>query len=199
MARTQAPEYEQRREDILDLAAKLFARKGFSESSMTELAAASSISKSLIYHYFDSKEDILYAVMASHIDILEGDVSRVAAMSGGPLENLAALVHRFMAHYVGAADRQKVLLNELDSLPPGKRADLIRRQRAIVNATQELVVGVYPALSSDPARARVQTLLLFGMMNWTHTWFRTDGSLQAKDVAQMILELFTPTSAPQAS
>ena len=196
MARTQARDYGQRREDILNLASELFARKGFAESSMSKLAEASSVSKSLIYHYFHSKEDILYAVMASHIDILEGDVSRVAAMAGGPLEKLTALIQRFMAHYVGAADRQKVLLNELDSLPPEKRSDLIRRQRAIVNATQELVVGVYPALSTNPARAKVQTLLLFGMMNWTHTWFSTEGPLKATDVAGMILELFNPSSKP---
>ena len=60
MARTQAPDYEERRIAIIDKAAELFARRGFMGASVADLAAACQTSKSLIYHYFPSKEDILF-------------------------------------------------------------------------------------------------------------------------------------------
>ena len=193
MARTQAADYEQRREAIVDRASELFATAGFRGTSVAELAAACETSKSLIYHYYPSKEDILYAVMASHVDQLEQDVQEVMAEPGKPDLLLRALIHRFMRHYIGAADRQKVLLNELDSLPADKRAAIVKKQRVIINTVGTLLAGVDKRLAGDPARARVQTMLLFGMINWTHTWFDARGPISADAVADMALDLVMPS------
>lgn len=189
MARTQAADYERRRDAIVDKAARLFAEQGFRGASVADLAAACDTSKSLIYHYYPSKEDILYAVMASHIDQLEQDVAEALAKRGGAADRLRALVHRFMAHYMGAADRQKVLLNELDSLPAAKRDSIVRKQRAIVDAVAGLLDEIDPALGGDPVRVRAQAMLLFGMINWTHTWYDPAGPLAPSAVADMALSL----------
>jgi AcrR family transcriptional regulator len=189
LARTQAADYEQRREAIVDRAARLFARRGFDGSSVADLAAACDTSKSLIYHYYPSKEDILYAVMSSHIDQLVADVGAVLARGGGAAEQLDALIHTFMGHYVGAADRQKVLLNELDSLPPEQRATVVAKQRRVVDAVQALLVALDPELGLDPARARAKTMLLFGMINWTHTWYDPDGPIPPAQIADMALAM----------
>lgn len=193
MARTQSADYEQRREAIVDRAAQLFASAGFRGTSVAEIAAACETSKSLIYHYYPSKEDILYAVMASHIDQLEQDVHAVMAAGGAPTVLLRSLIHRFMNHYVGAADRQKVLLNELDSLPGEKRAAVTKKQRTIIDAVTRLLAAIDPRLAAEPARARVQAMLLFGMINWTHTWFDERGPVSADTVADMALDLVLPS------
>lgn len=189
MARTQAADYDQRRDAIVDRAANLFATAGFRGTSVAELAAACETSKSLIYHYYPSKEDILYAVMASHIDQLEQDVRDVAAEETAPDARLRSLIHRFMSHYIGAADRQKVLLNELHSLPGDKRAVIVKQQHAIIDTVCTLLTAVDPRLAEKPARAKVKTMLLFGMINWTHTWFDPKGPISADAVADMALDL----------
>jgi AcrR family transcriptional regulator len=185
MARTQAADYEQRREAIVEKAAGLFARQGFRGASVADLAAACETSKSLIYHYYPSKEDVLYAVMASHLDQLVQDVAEAMGAGGDAKARLAVLIHAFMRHYVGAADRQKVLLNELAALPAEKRAVIVEKQRLVIDAVQSLLVQIHPALTTDKARARVQTMLLFGMINWTHTWFDPAGPIAADEVADM--------------
>ena len=195
MARTQASDYEQRREAIVERAAKLFATTGFRGASVAELATACETSKSLIYHYYSSKEEILYAVMASHIDQLCQDVGEVMALPAEPAAQLRSLLHGFMRHYVGAADRQKVLLNELDSLPPDRKAAIVAKQRIIIDAVQQLLVAIDPVLRDDPAVARVRTMLLFGMINWTHTWFDPAGTVSTDSVAEMALELIVPATA----
>src|SRR6185437_11202433 len=63
MARTQAPDYEERRNAMLEKAAELYAERGFLGASLADLAASCRTSKSLIYHYYPSKEDILFDVM----------------------------------------------------------------------------------------------------------------------------------------
>src|SRR6218665_33626 len=110
MARPQSPDYDKRREAILAAAAELYAKKGFPGASVAELAKACSTSKSLIYHYFPSKDDILYATMAAHLDALV-DAAEDATRTGSAQDKLRALTHAFMALYVGAEDSHKVLLN----------------------------------------------------------------------------------------
>ncbi|HKX22508.1 MAG TPA: TetR/AcrR family transcriptional regulator [Rhizorhapis sp.] len=188
MARTQAADYEQRREAILDRAAELFASRGFNGASIADLAVSCATSKSLIYHYFPSKEDVLFEVMASHIDQLLNDTEEVIATKGTDAEHFSRLIHAFLHHYAGAAERQKVLLNELANLPEASRTIIVSKQRRIIDVMQHLVVALYPEFAADPKRARVQTMLIFGMLNWTHTWYDPHGSVDVDTLADMILK-----------
>ena len=197
MARTQSADYERKRELIVEKAAELFARAGFRGVSVSELATACETSKSLIYHYYPSKEDILYAVMASHIDQLAGDVAEVGREDGDARGKLHQLVHLFMSHYVGATDRQKVLLNDLDQLPDEKRRVIVRQQRAIIDAVTGLFGKMEPELASDPVAARARAMMLFGMINWTHTWYDASGPIKPDEIAELAYHLATrSTQAP---
>jgi len=187
MARTQAADYEQRREAIVDKAAALFAKKGFLGTSMSELAKACAASKSLLYHYYGSKEEVLNAVMLSHVDQLVDDVDEVSTKDLPAKDKLAAVIHAFMNHYVGAADRQKVLLNELDNLPSKEREVVVAKQRLIIDRVQKLMGEIFTADSE--AELRVRTRLVFGMINWTHTWFNEKGPVSADRLAGMAVDL----------
>lgn len=188
MARTQAADYELRREAIMEKSAELFAELGFNGVSVGQLAVACGISKALLYHYYESKEAILYEVMASHIELLQEDLAAVLSVKATSLARLRSLVRRFMQHYVGAVNSQKVLLNELGCLPAEKRVVIVAKQRDLIGAVQSLLSDIHPPLAKDPGRARVETMLLFGMINWTHTWFDPAGALTADEVADMVLE-----------
>ena len=198
MARTQAADYEQRREAIVEKAAELFAQTGFRGASVAEVASACDTSKSLIYHYYQSKEDILFAVMASHVDQLEQDVIDCLASPGTAAEQLSQLVHRFMRHYVGAANRQKVLLNELDRLPPARRDTIVGKQRSIVDAVVKLLSAVDHNRKAGAVQLRAKAMMLFGMINWTHTWYDPNGALKPDDVADLALSLIFHTRPNEA-
>src|SRR4051794_26776420 len=101
MARPQSPDYDKRREAILGAATRLYATRGFSAASVAELAKACRTSKSLIYHYFPSKDDILYAAMAAHLDALVA-ASEQGMRAGSAEARLRALTRAFMRLYVGA-------------------------------------------------------------------------------------------------
>ncbi len=185
MARPQSPDYDKRREAIVGAAACLYARRGFNGASIADLAQACSTSKSLIYHYFPSKDDILYEVMAAHLDALV-DAADEAMRAGDARERLRALTFAFMQLYVGAQDHHKVLLNELDNLPASRRAEVVAKQRRIVAIVEELVREIRPEL--NPVTLPV-AMLFFGMINWTHTWFRPAGPLTPERLADMAVDL----------
>ncbi len=183
MARPQSPDYDKRREAILEAAAHLYARRGFLGASIADLAKAAGTSKSLIYHYFPSKDDILHEVMATHLDALVAAADD-ATSAGDAETRLRTLTHAFMRLYVGAGDSHKVLLNELDNLPPGRRAEVVAKQRRIIATVEALIVDVRPEGPAFPL-----TMLFFGMINWTHTWFRPEGPVSAEMLAELAVSL----------
>ena len=189
MARTQAVDYEERREAIVERAADLFAAGGILGASVSDIAKACKTSKSLLYHYYPSKEDVLHAVMTSHIDRLVEDVDTAMQMVTDARSRLRFLLRLFMKDYVGAAARQKVLLNDLENLPEDKRVGIVAKQRYIVDAVQALLTEIEPKLSRDKAEARARTMLLFGMINWTGNWYNVAGPIKPDTIADMALEM----------
>jgi len=193
MARPQSPDYDKRRDAILETAARLYAVKGFRGASVAALAKACRTSKSLIYHYFPSKDDILYAVMAEHLDSLT-EAAEAACASGSADERLRALTVAFMRLYASAQNQHKVLLNELDNLPPERRADVVAKQRRIIAAAEAVIAEIAPG-----GGARVNTMLFFGMINWTHTWFDPQGPFMPEALAMRVFEIMQRGVTPQAS
>lgn len=189
MARTQAPEYDERKRAIVETAAALFARDGFNGASVADIAKRGKISKSLIYHYYTSKEDILYDVMISHVRELEAAAEEIASDETSAETKLRDLTHRFMALYVGAADRHKVLLNDLDNVPKSKRAEIVSVQRGLIETVRQMLVEIEPKLSKKPGTAFAAAMLYFGTINWTHTWFNPEGAVNADTMAEMAVDL----------
>lgn len=185
MARPQSPDYDRKRQAIVAAAADLYARRGFPGASVSDLAKACGASKSLIYHYFPAKDDILYDVMAAHLDALV-DAADEAMRAGDAGERLRALTLSFMRLYAGAQSSHKVLLNELDNLPTQRRAEVVAKQRRIIAVVEELIREIRPDL--NPVTLPV-AMLFFGMINWTHTWFSPGGAASPERLAEMAVEL----------
>lgn len=187
MARTQAADYDERKLAIVEAAAALFATHGFNGASVADVAERCKTSKSLIYHYYESKEDILYDVMISHVRALEAAAADAMAGSAGPEQKLRDLTQLFMALYVGAADRHKVLLNDLDYVPKARRAEIVEVQRGLIENVRRLLVEIEPGLK--PGASFAAAMLFFGTINWTHTWYDPAGEVGAEAMADMAVNL----------
>jgi AcrR family transcriptional regulator len=190
MARTQAADYAERRAEIVEKAAELYAERGFQGASVADLARACRTSKSLIYHYYPSKEDILFEVMHSHVRSLLDTAEEVIKANAPAAETLAALTSAFMAHYVGAAARQRVLLNELERLPKQKRAIVVGIQRRLVEIVEDLLAKLRPELGARAALRWPAAMLYFGMINWTHTWMDAEGPVKPARIASLAANIF---------
>jgi AcrR family transcriptional regulator len=189
MARTQAADYDERKDAIVEAAAALFAARGFNGASVADIAERCESSKSLIYHYYQSKEDILYDVMISHVRALEQAAAEAIAGAAAPAQKLRDLTQAFMALYVGAANRHKVLLNDLDKLPDTRSGEIVAVQRGLIDKVGELLAAIEPALAKRKGARVPAAMLYFGMINWTHTWFDPKGSIGAAQLADMAVDL----------
>jgi AcrR family transcriptional regulator len=188
MARTQAADYEERRTAIVEQAALLFAERGFLGASIADLAEACNSSKSLIYHYYAAKEDILYDVMHSHVQALLDAAEDVAGGPAPPAAKLRDLTAAFLRLYVGAAARHRVLLNELQRLPETQRATIIAIQRRLIAIIEHILEELRPGLSAPLKRPAA--MLYFGMINWTHTWLDPQGRADPQQIATLAAEIY---------
>jgi AcrR family transcriptional regulator len=190
MARTQSAEYDKRRDAIMATAARLYAAKGFLGASIAELAQACETSKSLIYHYYPSKEDILFDVMNAHVQSLVDAATIIEASSAPPEAKLRTLAHTLMHLYSGAQAHQKILLNELPNLPGPRRALIIQHQRDMLDVVDRLLVALRPQLATQPEQRRPIIMMFFGMLNWTHIWFDPAGAVKAGTIADLATDMF---------
>ncbi len=199
MARTQALDYDRRREAIMETAAKLYAAKGFLGTSVAQIAVACETSKSLLYHYYPSKEDILFDVMDSHVQALVEAAKRVEEMEISAADKIRRLADDLMAVYVGAQAHQKVLLNELVNLPEDRRRIIIDHQRQLLDIVDRQIIEIRPDLAKHRAERRAMMMLLFGMLNWTHTWYDPAGPVTPARFAALAAESFLKGLRPAAS
>jgi AcrR family transcriptional regulator len=188
MARTKAVDYEERRTAIVEQAARLFAERGFLGASIADLAEACNSSKSLIYHYYASKEDILYDVMHSHVQALLDAAEDVAGGPSPAAAKLRDLTSAFLRLYAGAAARHRVLLNELQRLPEKQRATIIAIQRRLIEIVEGVLEQLRPNLTAPLKRPAA--MLYFGMINWTHTWLDPQGPADPQQIAALAAEIF---------
>ena len=192
MARPKSQQHDLRRDQILDVAAQCFASKSYPAASMNDIALACGTSKARLYHYYDSKEAILF-------DLLDRYTQRLLALIGesqavaerGNLDDRAslhALIKRFLQEYETSATRHVALLSDTKFLGEEQRTLIVSRQRDIVAAFTRFLKRAYPDRLSATNQTAI-TMMLFGMINWTFTWLRPAGSLSYEAFADEVVQL----------
>lgn len=176
--------YDERLGALFSKAAQVFARKGYHATTMRDLSRESGMSLAGMYHYVQGKEDLLFQIQQRCFGgVLVGAEEALAAHTR-PDERLRAFVRHHLAFFAAQPAEMKVLSHEADSLT-GQRAEEIRRLKRRYADLLEAVVR--EAEGGDPT---VAAYALFGMMNWTYTWYRLDGRLSPADLAEAFAALF---------
>lgn len=192
MARTKAPDFEAQREQILDLAAAAFANSSYPSTSMADLAAACGTSKARLYHYYESKEAILFDLLDRYtrrlmllVTEVEADAERHARTDKDAFGNL---IRAFLAEYETSQTRHIALINDVKFLAETQRDLILSRERDVVAAFSRLLRRAYPERVTRENQTAL-TMTIFGMINWTFTWLKPGGRLSYADFAEMVVDL----------
>lgn len=188
MPRPRADNYEQRRQSILDAAAALFARESFAGTSIAAIAEQCGTSKALLYHYYPSKESLLYDMLCAHCKLLEETARESVDHGQSPEAALQSLIRSLMNVYISSRDKHVVLLNDLGALPEEQQLQIKELQRSVVQVIKRLIVRLRPELRTEEQTSLA--MYLMGAINWTYTWFSTDGPMSAQEYADMATSLF---------
>ncbi|MCT8997347.1 TetR/AcrR family transcriptional regulator [Chelativorans intermedius] len=190
MARTRAADFEEKQRDLLNKAAAVFAELGMEKASMAQIAAHSQMSKALLYHYYPSKDALIFAIVFTHLEELDAAIEEADDPRLPPQQRLRRLVGTVLDRYRGADNHHKVQLSATPALPEDMRAKILAVERRIVRRFAAILREINPGLD-NPQRPLLTpvTMSLFGMMNWVYMWFREGGPITREDYAEIATTL----------
>jgi AcrR family transcriptional regulator len=181
--------YERRQDELVRQAAHEFARRGYDQTTMQDLAASMGLATGALYHYFGSKEELLAAICDQLMEPLLERARELMAAGGDGDRQLRGLVTLWVAHVVAHRDHMLVFQQERHVIEAGERWRSVRAAR---KAFERIV-----AAALDRADARAQAplalLALLGMVNHTAQWYRPRGALTPQQIADGYVALLLGT------
>ena len=190
MARTRAQDFEEKSRSILDHAALVFAEQGMDKASMSQIAQQAQVSKALLYHYYPSKDALIFAIIMTHLEELHDAIEAADDPALDPPQRLRRLVGAVLDNYRGADDRHKVQLNGTAALNDAQKAQITAVERGIVKRFSVVLDQINPSLNTRERPLLMPvTMSLFGMMNWVYMWFKDGGRISREDYADVATTL----------
>jgi AcrR family transcriptional regulator len=190
LARTQSEKYPEIRQNILKQAVRLFADKGYAGTTIIDLAEACESSRGALYHYFESKEEILFHILESHVNLLLEQVQETVAEHKDPLDQCRAVVGTIVLCNAGSQSEQVVLLSYLGQLNKDQQREIIAKQRKIVELVADILIRIDAKHRLNTRNKKAYTMMLFGMINYTYVWYDPKGAVSPRDYAEMTAQVF---------
>jgi len=174
---------------ILAHAAEVFCEKGYEGASMRDLSRASGMSLSGLYHYFESKEKLLYLIQKHTFStIMEDLLARLEAVRE-PEERIRTFVLNHLEYFLAHQQAMKVLSHEDDVLENALGAEVTGLKREYYRILVGLLDDLKRSRKLDFS-SRLAALSLFGMMNWIYTWYQPRVDADAAELARHMGDLF---------
>ena len=154
-----------RREVLLDAAARLFAERGFDRVSLEDLGAAAGVSGPAVYRHFPGKQAVLGALLVGVSENLVAGGAEVVARVEGADDALAAIVAFHVDFALANPDVIRVQDRDLDSLADDDRGRVRSLQRTYIDTWVGLLARVLPGVERPQLRIRARAT--FGLINST--------------------------------
>ena len=180
-----------RREQILQVATRLFSQHGYAATSLGDVADVIGFTKPAIYYYFESKEEILFHI---HERIVVAGLERVEEIrdgGGDPKAQLEMILMEHVRRLLDNVEANLVFAREQAALGETRAAEIRERDRQYERAVREVYArGVESGdfLDLDP---RVAVGSLLAACNWAHRWYRPGGTYSVDDIGEMIVSLLS--------
>jgi len=173
-------------DELLEVVVGEFNARGYDATSMADLARATGLTKSSIYHHVAGKEELLRLAVARAVDALFAVLAEPGATTGPAVGRLEHVVRRSVEVL---ADRlpDVTLLLRVRGNTGAERWALERRREF----DKRLSALVQAAIDEGDVRAdvdpRLVTRLLFGTVNSVAEWYRRDGAHSAQEIADAVV------------
>jgi AcrR family transcriptional regulator len=175
-----ANRFDRRLGEILDHATEVFYLKGYEGASMRDLSRATGMSLAGLYHYFQSKERLLFLIQKhTFTTIVETLKARLASVAD-PEQRIRIFILNHLEYFVSNEHGLKVLAHEDESLKNGLGSEIAGIKREYYRICLGLMEDLRRERGLD-FNARTAVMSLFGMINWIYTWYnpRVDGNAEA--------------------
>jgi AcrR family transcriptional regulator len=188
-----------KRERILEEAVKLFYERGFSGTTLDDIASKLGVTKPFIYTHFRSKVELLEAMCRPTIEMSLAAISEAARQSGSPSERLFDGVIKFTKVVLQRQANIAVFFREEKSLSGPGLAEINALRKRFDRVLSELLEeGVREGEFTIPD-VRLTALAIGGMVSWAYTWYQPSGRLSIETVGQRMAHLALQMAGAQSA
>ena len=158
---------------------------------MQDIADQFGVLKGSLFHYINSKDDLLFEIIEGVYLGAEEEIWPIAREEGSAVSRLRRLTVAYVAYIASHQPAVTVWLHDRNALDPARQQmirvheDRDRRRLTDLIAEAQQEGGI--RADADP---RLVALAMLGAMNWVHRWFRPDGGLSAGDIGEEFSRLF---------
>jgi AcrR family transcriptional regulator len=179
------------RSRVFEIAAEVFHRKGYDNTSMSDVASAAGLTKAGLYHHISSKESLLYTVLDYGLDLTEAYVIKPLENIPDPLERLKTMIDLHLRLVLEERNLEVTgLLHECKTLSPPDRARINRRKKEYVRMAADIIADVVKKYNVKNVNPKLAAYALLGMLNWTYQWYKAAGSNTREEIVETFQHIF---------
>ncbi len=177
-----------RRKDLVRAAAEEFAERGFDRATIEGIAERVGILKGSVYHYVDSKEELLFAVVDEPARALLAQLERLAHSDAPASERLLAL---FRAQVRIFADHYPAAFVYLDQIGKESQPEAFRARDAQFMSHLEKILddGIRQGEYAPALDAKLAARAVIGILDWMQHWYRPGGPMDPGQLADGLFAL----------
>jgi AcrR family transcriptional regulator len=174
---------------IVAAAVRLFSEKGFDATSVQEIVERAAVTKGALYHYYRSKDDLLYEIYHQLITQQLADLDRIMAAGQPAPTTLRAVISDLVETTAAQLEETAVFTREMHKLAEEKMAALRADRRRYHKAFREVIAkGQREGAFALTASAETVTLIVFGIVNQLPLWYRRGGPKSPRELADEIAD-----------
>jgi AcrR family transcriptional regulator len=178
------------KERLLRVATRLFARNGFEGTSVQDIVDAAGVTKGAMYHYYGSKDDLLYEVYHQLLTMQTSHLSDIVKGPGTPEERLRAAAIDVVVSSLQNLDDMIVFFRSLHMLPEDRQTQIRAERRAYQDQFKALVEeGMADGTFRTEVPADIVVHYYLSAVNQLGSWYRPDGPLTPTQVGEEYTKL----------
>ncbi len=178
------------KERLLHVATRLFARHGFESTSVQDIVDAAGVTKGAMYHYYGSKDDLLFEVYHQVLSMQISHLDEIAAGPGTAEQRLRAAAADVVRTSLDNLDDLIVYFRSLHMLPDDKQAQVRAERRRYHDKFKALVEeGVAAGTFRADISPDIVVHYFLSVVNQLGSWYRPDGPLSPDQVGELFTEL----------
>lgn len=179
-----------RREEVIERAAALFDERGYYATSMEDIAEAVGVRKPTLYHYFGSKDEILFWIHEEFIDLLIARQERRADTAMTPEQLVLEIMGDILELMETHRGHVRVFFEHHRELPADEHEAIAAKRARYEEAVAQVIQRGIDDGSFRPVDVKLATLALFGICNWAYQWYRSSGPLRPRELAYLFWDIF---------
>lgn len=177
------PGFEQRQQEIIDEAAKLFAERGYAATGISDICSAVRLGKGALYYYIGSKEKVLVAIQNRVLEPLLLSADRIVALDVSAIVRLRLLSQELLSVILGHLSHIWVYEHDYRSLTGENRTQVLRQRRQFEDMVRSLLEDAMGAGDIAEADPKLATLQFLNLHNHTYQWARPSQPWSASDLS----------------